>query len=83
MKSFLFFTDNNLFLYFSYPANVAYFLITIDGITYNQTMEYNLDVILETIEKSNSKLLCSNQTPILLLENSIQDFYAPCSSSQM
>jgi hypothetical protein len=71
---------------FSQSANIGYFLITINGITYNQTMNNNLSInsiLLSTIEKENKNLLCSNQTQILLLENSIQNFYTPCSIPQL
>ena len=73
-------------MFFSQPANIGYFLITIDGITYNQTEEHNLSInsiLLSTIERENKKFLCSNDTQILLLENSIQDFDAPCSVPQL
>ncbi len=40
-------------------------------------------ILLSTIQRENSKLLCSNHTEILLLENSIRDFYAPCSIPQL
>ncbi|CAF2376052.1 unnamed protein product [Rotaria sp. Silwood2] len=67
-------------------ANIAYFLITIDGITYNQTMINNLSmnsILLSTIQQGNEKLLCPEETQILLLENSIRDFHAPCSTPQI
>ncbi len=71
---------------FSQPANLAYFLVTINGITYNQTIGNNLSIdsiLLSTIAKENNKLLCSHETQILLFENSIQDFYTPCSIPQL
>lgn len=67
---------------FSHPANIGYFLVTINGVTYNQTLDTN-SILLSTIQKENDKLLCLNQTEILLLENSIQDFYSSCSIPQM
>ena len=70
----------------SQHANIAYFLITIDGTTYDQTTVNNLStnsVLRSTIEKETKKLLCSNRTEILLLENSIRDFSAPCSHPQL
>lgn len=70
----------------SQPANIAYFLITIDGITYNQTEQKHLSInsiLRSTIEKESKKLLCSNHTGILLLEKSLRDFSAPCSHPQL
>ena len=34
-------------------------------------------ILLSTIQQGNENLLCSEETQILLLENSIQDFYSP------
>ncbi|CAF1547561.1 unnamed protein product, partial [Adineta steineri] len=68
------------------PANTAYFLITINGMTYNQTLNSNLTlnpILISTITQTNSQLLCSNQTQILPMQNSIQDFYAPCPIPQI
>ena len=70
----------------SQPANIAYFLITINGMTYNQTLSTNLSVnplLLATIAQGNSQLLCPNQTQILPYQNSIQDFSAPCPIPQL
>ncbi|CAF3961528.1 unnamed protein product, partial [Adineta steineri] len=64
-----------------HPANIAYFLVTINGITYNETMIHNLSlnsILLLKIQQENDKLLCSNDTQILPLEYSIRDFYVPC-----
>ena len=66
---------------FSQPANVAYFLLTINGMTYNQTVHNNLSVnpaFLSTIQQANGQLLCPKETHVLPLERSIRDFYAPC-----
>ncbi|CAF1204774.1 unnamed protein product [Adineta ricciae] len=68
------------------PANTAYFLITINGMTYNQTSTTNLTlnpILLSTIAQANSQLLCSNQTQILPFQNSIQDFYVSCPIPQI
>lgn len=73
-------------LYFSEPANIVYFLITVDGTTYNQTMINNLlsgSIFLSTIQQENEKLLCPEKMKTLLLEHSIQDFYVHCSNTQM
>jgi hypothetical protein len=40
-------------------------------------------ILLSTIQRESAKLLCSNHTEILLLENSIRDYYAPCSVPQL
>jgi hypothetical protein len=40
-------------------------------------------ILRSTIQRENAKLLCSNHTKILLLENSIRNFYAPCSIPQL
>ncbi len=68
------------------PANTAYFLITINGMTYNQTLSSNLSsnpILISTITQNNNQLLCSNQTQILPIQNSIHDFYVPCPIPQM
>lgn len=70
----------------SQPANIAYFLVTMNGVTYNQTMVDNLSmnsILLSIIQQGNDGLLCPKQTKVLLLENSIQDFYAPCPMSHL
>ncbi|CAF3387595.1 unnamed protein product [Rotaria sp. Silwood1] len=68
------------------PANIAYFLITINGMTYNQTIDSNLasnPILISTITQTNSQLLCSNQTQIVPIQYSIQNFYAPCPIPQI
>ena len=68
------------------PANIAYFLITINGMTYNQTSVINLEtnpVLLSTIAQANSQLLCPSQTQILPVQRGIRDFHAPCPIPQM
>ncbi|CAF5220107.1 unnamed protein product, partial [Rotaria magnacalcarata] len=68
------------------PANIAYFLITINGMTYNQTTASGLasnPILISTISQTNNNLLCSNDTQILPLQNSIQNFYVPCPIPQM
>ncbi|CAF3578872.1 unnamed protein product [Adineta steineri] len=64
-----------------HPANIAYFLVTINGITYNETMIHNLSlnsILFLKIQQENDKLMCSKDTQILPLEYSIRDFYVPC-----
>ncbi|CAF1577524.1 unnamed protein product, partial [Rotaria sordida] len=39
-------------------------------------------ILLSIIQQENENLLCSEETEILHLENSIQDFHAPCSTPQ-
>jgi hypothetical protein len=54
--------------------------------TYNQTLMNNLasnPILISTITQANNQLLCSNQTQILPLQNSIQDFYIACPIPQM
>jgi hypothetical protein len=54
--------------------------------TYNQTSITTLSsnpILISTIAQTNSQLLCSNQTQILLAQNSIQDFYTSCPIPQM
>ncbi|CAF0762583.1 unnamed protein product [Rotaria sp. Silwood1] len=68
------------------PANIAYFLITINGMTYNQTIDSNLasnPILISTITQTNSQLLCSNRTQIVPIQYSIQNFYAPCPIPQI
>ncbi|UJR35334.1 hypothetical protein I4U23_028095, partial [Adineta vaga] len=68
------------------PANTAYFLITINGMTYNQTLATNLTInpiLLSTITQANNQLLCSNQTQIIPYQNSIQDFHISCPIPQI
>jgi hypothetical protein len=68
------------------PANTAYFLITINGMTYNQSLVSNLasnPILISTITQTNNQLLCSNQTQILPFQNSIQNFYVSCPIPQM
>ncbi|CAF2104402.1 unnamed protein product [Rotaria magnacalcarata] len=68
------------------PANIAYFLITINGMTYNQTTASGLasnPILISTISQTNNNLLCSNDTQILPLQNSIQNFYVPCPIPQI
>jgi hypothetical protein len=68
------------------PANIAYFLITINGMTYNQTSIQDLSsnpILISTIIQTNNQLLCPNQTRILLTQYSIQDFYTSCPIPQM
>ena len=68
------------------PANIAYFLITMNGMTFNQTMINNLatnPLLLASIAQANGRLLCSNQTQIIPFQNSIQDFHSPCPVPQM
>ncbi|CAF3399711.1 unnamed protein product [Rotaria socialis] len=67
-------------------ANIAYFLITINGITFNQTMNNNTSmnsILLEAIRKGNEKLLCPEKTHILFLEHSVRNLYASCSTPQL
>ncbi|CAF0904049.1 unnamed protein product, partial [Adineta ricciae] len=59
------------------PANVAYFLVTINGITSNLSMN---SILLSAIQQENDKLLCSRDAYILPLEYSIRDFHVPCST---
>ncbi|CAF4988463.1 unnamed protein product, partial [Rotaria sp. Silwood1] len=64
----------------------AYFLITINGMTYNQTIDSNLasnPILISTITQTNSQLLCSNRTQIVPIQYSIQNFYAPCPIPQI
>ncbi|CAF3582391.1 unnamed protein product [Rotaria sordida] len=68
------------------PANIAYFLITINGMTYNQTIDSNLasnPILISTITQTNNQLLCSNQTQIVPIQYSIQNFYVPCPIPQI
>lgn len=54
--------------------------------TYNQTLVNNLSlnpILISTISQTNNLLLCSNQTQVIPLQNSIQDFYVPCPIPQM
>jgi len=54
--------------------------------TYNQTSIHNLalnPILISTITQTNNQLLCSNQTQVLPLQNSIQDFYIACPVPQM
>jgi hypothetical protein len=54
--------------------------------TYNQTSIHNLalnPILISTITQANNQLLCSNQTQVLPLQNSIQDFYIACPVPQM
>ena len=71
---------------FRQPANIAFFLITINGMTYNQTAVANLStnpLLLATIAQANSQLLCPSSTQILPMQNSIQDFHVPCPIPQL
>lgn len=71
---------------FSFPAHTAYFLITINSMTYNDTSINNLatnPLLLAAINQANSRLLCSNGTIITPYQNSIQDFHVPCPVPQM
>ena len=68
------------------PANTAFYLVTMNGMTFNQTLSANLSVnptLLSTIAQINNQLLCSNQTQIIPLQNSIQDFHVPCPIPQL
>ena len=74
------------FRLYSQSANIGYFLITINGITYTQTLKDHLStdsIFLLTVQQGNEKLLCSEGTEVLLLEHSIQNFHAPCPIPQM
>ncbi len=54
--------------------------------TYNQTSVSNLasnPILISTITQANNQLLCPNQTQILPLQHSIQDFYISCPIPQM
>jgi hypothetical protein len=86
LGKFLRINQNLIVLLIRQPANIAYFLITINGTTYNQTLMNNLalnSLVISTITQTNNQLLCSNQTQILPLQNSIQDFYISCPIPQM
>lgn len=78
---------NSFYIYFQrQPANIAYFLITINGMTYNQSLFSNLStnpLLISTINQANSQLLCPNQTQMIPNQNSIDDFYVPCPIPQM
>ena len=71
---------------FRQPANIAYFLIVIHGMTSNQTVNSNLGsnpILISTIRQTNNQLLCSNQTRILPFQYSIQNFHVSCPIPQM
>lgn len=68
------------------PANTAYYLITINGTTFNQTAAINLEtnpVLLSTIAQANGQLVCPSQTQVLPVQRGIRDFHAPCPIPQM
>jgi hypothetical protein len=54
--------------------------------TYNQTSVSSLasnPLLISTIIQGNNQLLCPNQTQIIPMQSSIQDFYVPCPIPQM
>ncbi len=54
--------------------------------TYNQTSVSSLasnPLLISTITQTNNQLLCPNQTQIIPIQSSIQDFYVACPIPQM
>ena len=63
------------------PANIAHFLITVNGMTSNESVIRHLSLnptLLLTIQRENEHLLCPSDTTVLLFERSIRDFHSPC-----
>ncbi|CAF1196215.1 unnamed protein product, partial [Didymodactylos carnosus] len=63
------------------PANIVYYLLTVNGSTWNYTQNialFSRSTLEAYIAQYNSVLLCPNQTVILPIQISISDYDAPC-----